>query len=483
MSYASLGYYALLFVVVILYYVIPPKQRWIVLLVGSGLFYILATKDILVIAVFLGTGIISYIGGISLEMKRRRRHRNKAWLWLFCLASAAPLLLSKTAAVLRLGTVFNSLVIPLGVSFYSLQMVAYLVDIYRGKIDAQRNVLKYLLYISFFPIIIQGPISRYRQLYEEVTTGHLFDESKFVKGLQSVGGGLFLKMMIADRLAIIVSSIFDQYPKYLLGSYALLGGILFTVQLYLDFLSCYMISCGSAGLFGIRLPKNFNHPYLATSISDFWRRWHMSLSSWLRDYVYIPLGGNRKGKFRKDINILITFLLSGLWHCNSQNAFHFIVWGLMHAIYQIVGARTRSLQRMAYDILDMKNMSFARLFVRRIFTCFFVVIAFIMFRAETTLAGIQMIVSIFTVWNPWVWSDGSLLQLGLDWPDIIVLAMSLTVAIKVFRIAEKIDIGEWILSQHIWIRWNIYLAVIVAIWIFGVYGYEFEASAFIYGGF
>ena len=185
-------------------------------------------------------------------------------------------------------------IVPVGMSFYTLQMISYLVDIFRGKIKAQRNLGKFALFVTFFPQVVQGPIPRYEQLGNQLYEGHPFEEKEFCKGLQLIVWGFFLKLMIADKASIVVNQVFDHWKAYQ-GCYVLVAGVLYSIQLYTDFLSCVCLSKGVAELFGIHLADNFRRPYLAESVKEFWGRWHISLSSWLRDYIYIPLGGIREG--------------------------------------------------------------------------------------------------------------------------------------------------------------------------------------------
>ena len=232
----------------------------------------------------------------------------KFWFVISILMTAIPLLAIKESPYLLNIIMHQPMpewwLVPVGIAFWSMQLIAYSVDIYKDEIEPEKNFLKFLLFVSFFPQIIQGPIPRYAQLSGQLTEGKRFDECKFVKGFMLVLWGFFLKLCIADKAGIIVDTVFNNYPAYC-GMYVLVAGVLYSLQLYANFLACTSITQGISGLFGISIISNFNHPYFSASIKDFWRRWHISLSSWLRDYVYIPLGGSRKGRLRKFINLLI----------------------------------------------------------------------------------------------------------------------------------------------------------------------------------
>ena len=481
MSYTTIEFYELLLIIVAVYYILPLKVRWLALLSGSLFFYYQISKAGFYI--FIAIVLISYLMGLFIESSSNRGSRTVSGFHLFIaiLVSIFPLIAIKNSNfifhILKLKTI--SWVVPVGISFYSLQLVAYQVDIFKGKIEAQKNPLKYLLFMSFFPQIIQGPIPRYKQLGDQLFNGNRFDEVKITKGIHLIIWGFFLKFMIADKAGVIVNTVFDNFDMYL-GMYILVAGMLYSVQLYTDFMACVTISKGIASLFGIDLMDNFDHPYLACSIKDFWRRWHISLSTWLRDYIYIPLGGNRHGRLGKNFNLIVTFFVSGIWHGAS---YKFIVWGLLHAVYQITGDLTRNIKEKLYDHLKMPKGEFVRNCVQRTGTFFWVTLGWIVFRAKNLNIATKMLRSIVTVYNPWILFNDALLQLGLTWKEWGILIFSILTLILVSKKQEEMCIRDWILKQHIIVRWFLYILVISVIWIFGTYGYGFSAQEFIYGGF
>lgn len=486
LSYVSLNYYALLVLLVILYYIFPLKHRWCVLLAGSGCFYYLAMENWAELAVFLASIGTSYLFGILIQRLRERKSKPSAKGLVLAsgiILSVFPLLGSKLTDFI-LGCVLYreriSWIIPLGLSFYSLQIAAYLIDIARGHIDCQKNLLKYALFISFFPQIIQGPIPRYQQLSEQLVEGHRYDSLRFMKGIQLILWGSFLKFMIANKASIIVDTIFNNDAAYR-GLYVLIGGILYSFQLYADFLSCVTLSQGAAQLFGIQLIDNFKRPYFAVSVQDFWRRWHISLSSWLRDYIYIPLGGSRHGEIDKYVNLALTFVVSGIWHGATWK---YLFWGLLHAGYQVAGNLTKGVQKKIYSFFHIPWESTLCSLIRRFITFYFVMLGWIVFRANSLKSGIGMIWSMFTFRNPWILFDDSLFRLGLDQKEWAALVLSLLVLFLVSALQEKgINIRNWFNQQRLIVRWSIYLVVICSIWVFGTYGYGFNAGDFIYGGF
>ena len=486
LTYVSFNYYILLAALVVLYYILPLKYRWCVLLAGSGLFYYLAMERRMQLIIFAFSVGISYLFGILIQHLRECESTLLTRRLIFVLGiilSVFPLLGSKCTDLI-MGSALHgqtiSWIIPLGLSFYSLQVIAYLADVAKGSIECQKNPLKYALFISFFPQIIQGPIPRYQQLEEQLFQGHRYDSDRFMKGIQLIIWGFFLKFMIANKASVIVDTVFNNSTVYL-GWYVLVAGILYSFQLYADFQACVSLSQGAAQLFGIKLIDNFNHPYFSVSVKDFWRRWHISLSSWLRDYIYIPLGGSRKGQFRKYVNLVITFAVSGIWHGATWK---YLFWGLMHAGYQIVGDLTNSIQQKIYSFLHIPIESRVCVAIRRFITFYFVMLAWIIFRADTLKSGINMIRSMFTFHNLWVLLDDSWFRLGLNQKEGEVLCLSLLVLLVISTFQEKgIIIRDWFNRQCLIVRWGIYLCTICSIWVLGTYGYGFDANDFIYGGF
>ena len=474
MTYISFDFYIFLAILLIVYYSIPFQVRWIAILAGSVLFYYkICEKGIWIL---LLTIVLSYFAGL---LTAYFCQNNKIRKLIVCSFS---IILAFVWFVLKGGfnTASSTWIVPVGISFYTLQIISYLIDIYKGKISPQRNILKYALYVFFFPQIIQGPIPRYQQLASQLYQGHPFQEERFVRGMQLILWGFFLKLMIADKAAVIVNEIFTKWEIYK-GFYFWTAGILYSIELYTDFLACVTISQGVAGLFGVALADNFRRPYFAVSIKDFWRRWHISFSGWLRDYIYIPLGGNRKGTFAKYINLVITFAVSGVWH---GNGLQFLVWGLLHAFYQIVGALTNKVRIKLYDIVSLSERSGMRIIIQRISIFFWVTIAWVIFRAESLEIGLYIIKSMFSVFNPWIFFNDALLKLGLDWKEWCVLLLSISVLIGIHSKQEKgVCIGDFINSRSAYMRWIIYIAAIICIMVFGTYGFGYNAQDFIYGGF
>lgn len=281
-----------------------------------------------------------------------------------------------------------SIILPVGISFYTFQTLSYTIDIYRGRILPTKNIISFFAFVSFFPQLVAGPIERASNLLSQFETKRRFDYSESVDGLRLILSGLFKKMVIADNCALVVNAIFANYQEAS-GSTLLLGALFFGFQIYGDFSGYTDIAIGTSRLMGFRLMKNFHFPYLAVNVADFWRRWHISLSTWFRDYIYIPLGGNRVSKTKLVINIFIVFLLSGLWHGANLT---FVFWGFIHALFVVpvilIGANSE-LQKSGY-LPSLKTI------IQIGFTFMIVTLAWVFFRAETITDALQYIKIIFS---------------------------------------------------------------------------------------
>ncbi|MBR2845357.1 MAG: MBOAT family protein [Solobacterium sp.] len=459
MSYTAPAYFLMIAVLSVFYYLVPKQHRYLVLLAGSMLFYYLVSSSIVLVLFFLLTTAFTFGMGILLQCasgQKRNVLLSIGWIILLC-----PLMANRARDFLLHGQ-WNSWVLPVGISFYTMQLCAYLSDIARGKITPQKHFAKFVLFASFFPQIIQGPIPRYGLLSSQLEEGHDFDEQQVTKGIYLVIGGLFLKYMIADHAAPVVSAVFENYASFS-GRYIWLAGILYSIQLYADFLSCTTMSQGVSLIFGIRLADNFDHPYFSVSIRDFWRRWHISLSSWLRDYVYIPLGGSRRGTLRKYINLCVTFLVSGLWH---GGAVQYLVWGMYHAGLQIA----ESLLPQNYERLPKA--------VRILITDLLVMIGWIFFRAQGLRAAAVMILGLFRNSGTAGWSE-----LAIDGYDMAVLALSCLILLWASITQRRSSLSDELLKRPLPVRWTVLICLIFSILIFGAYGSGFDAQDFIYGGF
>ena len=469
MDFLSLTFAVFFIISVICYYAVPKKLRWGVLLLSSIIFYVWSVPYL--IGYLLFSAVTTYFYGTWTE---KHKEHGKVLLALVILANLAVLLTVKFAPVAGI-----SILAPMGISFYTLQVIAYCVDVYKGKAEAQSNFFKYLLFVSFFPQILQGPIPRYNQLKEQLFEGHTFDYKTVKFGFQLILWGMFLKMVIADRAAIFVNAVFPEYHLYE-GTILAVAAVLYSIQLYTDFLGCVCIAMGAAEVYGIKLQTNFARPYLAVSIKDFWRRWHISLSSWLRDYVYIPLGGIRKGKVRRYLNLMITFLVSGIWH---GSGLQYIFWGLMQGVYQIAGEVLTPVRRKLKNALKIDEKSGLCILWQRFCTFILITISWVIFRSASLRAGLSMLKRIVTDFTPWVLFDGSLYEFGISSHSFIALILCVILMMIVESMQEKGNIREILAKQHVIVRWGIYLGAIALVTVLGVYGPGYSATQFLYGQF
>lgn len=473
-------------IVVLLYFVVPKRVQHIWLLVASYYFYMCWEAKYIVLLLFIT--VVSYLGGRVLECVERKSIRkvvvsisSVVCLSLLCCFKYFGFLLSAFNDVLELFYVPEIVapihfVLPVGISFYTFQAIGYLIDVYRKEIIAEKSFLNYALFVSFFPQLVAGPIERSGNLLEQLKKKHLFSFERMREGLLVILWGFFLKLVIADRTAVFVDAVYNNYQEYG-GCYLLVATILFGIQIYCDFFGYSTIAVGAAHILGIRLMENFDSPYLAQSVAEFWRRWHISLTSWFRDYLYIPLGGNRKGRGRKYLNIMIVFLASGLWHGAEWS---FVLWGGLNGLYQVVGELIRPVRAVVIRKLRLNPESIGSKAVKVIFTFTLVDFAWIFFRAPTIQDAFGIIRNMFTVFNPWVLWDGSLYQLGMDQHNfcLMLLAIGILALADVMK-RKECNIYGILLKQDLWCRWFCYLVALFVVVILGRYGTSY-GSTFIY---
>ena len=380
MLFNSNAFYVFLPIVFTVYWLIPAKYRWGVLFISSYYFYM--SWNVKYVILILTTTLVSY--GTALLMERTKSRRKKK----LCMATALLIsfgilfffkyfnflsksvtdLLEKIAIPVHETTL--NLMLPVGISFYTFQTLSYVIDVYRGEVKACRHLGKYATFIAFFPQLVAGPIERTRNLLPQIEGEHTFHADKGIHGAKMIAWGFFKKIAIADTVAVYVDTVYNAAESFT-GFPLLLATMLFTFQIYCDFSGYSDIAVGTAELLDIDLMTNFKSPYFSASIREFWSRWHISLSTWFRDSVYIPLGGNRRGVWRTRWNLMVTFLVSGLWHGANWT---YVLWGGIHGLGQI-------LEREWNRIFPPKKEK--RRWLRIGFTFLFVCVTWIFFRANT----------------------------------------------------------------------------------------------------
>lgn len=476
-----------------IFFIIPKKLRALWLLVTSYYFY-MSWNPVYVLLLLASTGV-TYGCGLLLE-HFKEQVKKKQLVVGGCLAINFGILFmykyldlfwdtaAKLLAKCNITLMDNplNLLLPVGISFYTFQAVGYCIDVYRGKIGAEKSFLRYALFVSFFPQLVAGPIERSTNLLPQLNNIHkkqLWDSKRIQSGAIMALYGFIIKMVIADRAAIYVNTIFD-IEKYSLyeGIPVLIGAMLFSLQIYGDFAGYTYIAIGAARIMGIELMENFRMPYFALSIKDFWDRWHISLSGWFREYLYFPLGGSKKGAIRKYINIFIVFSVSGLWHGAD---WHYVVWGALHGFFRIVGETTLRLRNTLWKKLHVNTNVFSFKLWRASFTFGLVTLAWVFFRAASTGQAIALIKQMLTHFNPWTLFDGSLMTYGLDakeW-NVLLVAILLMVVVDLLRY-KKMPVIQWFLSQNLMFRWLVFYGAIMAVVIYGIYGGGYNATEFIY---
>lgn len=342
MLFNSLAFAVFLPVVFLIYWAAPQKYRYMVLFISSYYFYM--SWNVKYVVLILFTTGISYLCAVWMEKFQKKTAKRICMagavaasllvLFFFKYFDFAQNIFARIlqSFAIKLHPVTLSLMLPVGISFYTFQTLSYVIDVYKGDAEAEHNFFKYAAFISFFPQLVAGPIERTKNLLPQIAGGHRFTYEKGSYGMKLMAWGFFKKLVIADNLAVFADKVFEDAAAYH-GFALVLGVFFFTLQIYCDFSGYSDIAIGTAKLFDIDLMTNFKSPYFSASIKEFWRRWHISLSSWFRDYVYIPLGGNRVSKPRNMFNVLVTFALSGLWH---GAAFTYVIWGGLHGALQCV---------------------------------------------------------------------------------------------------------------------------------------------------
>jgi D-alanyl-lipoteichoic acid acyltransferase DltB (MBOAT superfamily) len=373
-----------------------------------------------------------------------------------------------------------SIVIPMGLSYYSFKVVGYLVDVYKKKTDAEKNFVSFALFVSFFPELLVGPIDRADNLLAQIDRPCDFSWKEIKRGVLFAAFGYMQKMVIADRIGIYVNAVYADPGTYT-GVYTWVAVLLYSMQIYMDFAGCTNIARGIGMMMGFELPYNFRQPYLSTSVAEFWRGWHMSLTGWFRDYVYIPLGGNRKGAVRKVINTMIVFGLSGLWHGNSKS---FVVWGLLNGFFVVIGNGTRKIRDRIWKALhvDVSHMEFRIL--RGVGTYLLISLTWVFFRADGIRQALKIFRGMRAVPDWYVLFGSEIYGLVFDAKNWYLLLAGLFVIAIVSVLAKKgHPLDEIILERPFVTQLLVLYLLIFASVIWGVYGTSYDAASFIYMNF
>ena len=475
MVFQTFEYFVFLAVVMAGYFLLPHGMRWALLLAGSYFFY-MRWNAAYALLMLLSTAV-TYACGLGVAKVRTARGKK------LCVAASLALNLGILFFFKYYGLVAGTLngipgvslpqlnvLLPVGISFYIFQALGYTIDVYRGDIQPVRHFGKYALFVSFFPQLVAGPIERSGNLIRQFDEIHRPDFESMRRGAVMILLGLIKKLVVADRLAVLVDKVYGNAAAF--GAPAIIvATVCFAFQIYCDFSGYSDIAIGSASLLGFRLMKNFERPYFSRSIGEFWRRWHISLSSWFRDYLYFPLGGSRVKTLRWAFNLLVVFLVSGLWH---GAAWTFAAWGLLNGLYQVAGRFTRDLRDRAWRGLGVNPDGKLRALVSVACTFALTVFAWMFFRADSFAQLWLMLQSLVRGWE-----FGSLWELIylVNGRECLMMALLVLLLLGSEWLCGKSELPDRLFRLPLAVRWLILLAMLFLLILFGKYS---ESPSFIY---
>ncbi len=526
MTLTSFPFFVFLGISFLLYYIVPRRFQWILLLISSAVFFVLSCNPytviyllITIISTAFSAKKIEYWRTIasnetaengSHDQQKKSTSIARRWfigtlainLGLLFLLKYERFAVENTNAILNVihsPYYFDtsSYAVPIGISYYTLQAAGYLTDVYWGTVSPQKSYSKTALFLGAFPQLTSGPISRYSQMEGQLYSGHPFQYREFTSGVVRILWGLFKKLVISTRAGILVDTIYaspEQYP----GIYIWFAAAMFMMQLYADFSGCMDIVIGTAECYGIKLPVNFKTPFFSRSVQEYWQRWHITLGSWLKDYILYPVLHSTawkslthllKKQFGKKaarlvpthLGMLVVWLLIGLWH--GGNWKYIIGMGLWFWLCIVLGQIFEPFFKKAIQLLKIKTDCFSWHLFQSIRVFILVSLGNMFFRIDSLKEAFFVIGRGFSVWNPWILFDGSLYKLGLDRKDFEVLVISLFALLLVSAMNEKKPVRERLSGQNIVFRWIIVFSLLLGTIVFGMYGQGFNAADFIYRGF
>jgi len=521
MLFVSYEFVAFLIIFIACYYTVFKRFQWQFLLVGSILFYLFAGKIYLIYMALVTAGVYFatlktddlYLKISEEKVKGTERsnasilQQSKIWLYFGLFFSLGTLIVVKYSdfAISNINFIFNeftgntplkslNIILPMGISFYTFKSISYLVDVYRKKYRAERNFFKFALYISFFPQLIQGPISRFDAMSKSLFIRHNYNHKNFIRGFYRLLWGYFKKMVVADRIMPAVLTIISDSETYN-GAFAFLGIMFYAVQIYADFSGGIDITIAIAEMLGIKVEENFIRPYFSKNIKEYWRRWHITMGTWFRDYVFYPVSVSnpmlKLSKFSRKhfgknigkrvsvyISALTVWFLTGLWHGAGWN---FVVWGLLNGICILISDELKDLYAVFHKFIPVKNLPF------RLYD------AFSALRTVLIMSSIRMLdcyqdvgtafkafFSIFRVNN---WDRVLVTDLGINAADYAVIGIGVIVIFLTSMASRKIDIRDRILGKNEVLWYPLLALLFIIILIFGVYGIGYDSSQFIYNRF
>ncbi len=464
MLFNSIGFAIFCPLVIIIYFALEEKSHrsalvWLLL---SDWFYYMCA-GVRFGALLFAVTLITWLCGMACGNTALSHNKRKAAMIFGCVANVGLLAFLKYFNLFEEFILKDSamkIVLPVGVSFYVFSSLTYVIDTYRGEQKVQKDFIKYALFVSFFPTLLAGPIERSINLLPQFDTPHRFDYARIKRGLIRMAVGYFMKLVIAQRLAITVDLIYGNVDD-VSGFLLIVATVMYAFQIYCDFASYSAIAKGVAIIMGFEVTDNFAQPFLAHSVSNLWRRWHVSLNNWFINYVYIPLGGSKKGKLRKYVNTMAVFTLSGMWH---GAALHYVIWGMLSGFFQVMGDVTKPVRKRLEDRFPVRGGVMPHIHgafqILVTFACF--VIALVFFRAESTAQALVIFGRIFTPMSLSEIASVSIFDLGLGVFNMLYLLCGLALLIIYDVINERTgDAPLFIATRPTWMRWCIYYVMIL----------------------
>ncbi len=466
MLFNSLSFAVFLPIVFVLYWALQKRALQIqnILLLGAS-YYFYACWDWRFLFLLMFSTLLDFYTGIRMKDATNEKNK-KTWFWASIIINlgflgvfkyynffAENLQLSLQSMGWQVDFWTLQVILPVGISFYTFHGLSYVVDIYYNRIEPSRNFVNYAVFVSFFPLLVAGPIERATHLLPQIEKKRVFDYTQAVDGLRQILWGLFKKVVIADNCAFYANMIFNESGDQS-GSTLLVGAFFFTIQIYGDFSGYSDIALGTARLFGIELLRNFNYPYFSRDIAEFWRRWHISLSSWFKDYLYIPLGGSKGGKWMQVRNTFIIFIVSGFWHGANWT---FIAWGFLNALYFLPLLLTNNNRNNLSIVAENSVFPNIKEWLQMGVTFFLTMIAWIFFRSESITQALSICKEIFSA---------SLLSLPTQRPLFMFLAIGLFILIEWMGRRNRYALETLLVQKHRVFRWGFYYALIISILLF-----------------
>ncbi len=530
MTINSLSFIAFVAIVAIIYFIFPKKARWVVLLVANYVFYsicsnwliiymLVTTLSIYLVALKMGKIDVKTKEIVKKEENREKKKeiKNKAKTkkkWLVAIAviiNFGILIYLKYSNFLseNINGLFNivkipieipfrQILLPLGISYYTLQAISYVIDVYRGKYLPEKHLGKLALFVSFFPQMVEGPIGRYDELGHQLYEPHKFEYTRVKFGIQLMLWGYFKKMVIADRAGLFVNEVFANYSQYL-GIPIFFAAALYTIQIYAEFSGCIDIVRGVAQILGINMAENFKRPFFSKSVQEFWRRWHITLGTWFKDYIFYSVSFSKLTQnittFAKKVfktsyiaklipaifALFFVWFGNGIWHGASWK---YICYGMYYYVIMVLGMVFEPLMNKILKLLKINKETFSYSFMQMVRTTLFVIIGMLLFRSPDLNIFGQMFTGIFTREHLEMLSNGKIFEIGLTQADFVVIVIGVIIMFVVGILQEQgHKLREDISKQNLPFRWILYYSIIFAIIIFGIYGPGYVATDFIYGQF